>query len=120
MRKSLLSITILFAITLGIIPSPRALAQSARGTITGRVADDSGGVLPSAQLTHEPPVASGFSDQQGEFTIPNVAPGEYKLTVTYRGFAPFTARIVVNSGQVSHLQAVLRVGSVQEQILVTA
>jgi outer membrane receptor protein involved in Fe transport len=120
MRKSLLSITILFAITLGIIPSPRALAQSARGTITGRVADDSGGVLPSAQLTLEPPVASGFSDQQGEFTIPNVAPGEYKLTVTYRGFAPFTARIVVNSGQVSHLQAVLRVGSVQEQILVTA
>ena len=116
-RLSIATLVVFIIATLGL---SHAFAQTAKGTIAGRVADDSGGVLPSAHVTSEPLVGSVFSDQQGEFTIPSVPIGEYKLTISYRGFTPFSATVVVNSGQVSHLQAVLHVASIQEQILVRA
>ena len=79
--------TFLISLVTTTILLPGAVAQSARGTITGRVADDWGGVLLSAQIALEPQTGSAFADQQGEFTISNVAAGQYKITVTYRGFA---------------------------------
>ena len=61
-----------------------------------------------------------MSDQQGRFTVPNVPPGTYTLTVSYVGLLPFTRSVQVASGQVTNVDAVLKVPSVNAEITVKA
>jgi TonB-dependent receptor len=58
------------------------------------------------------------SDAQGLFTIPGVPPGSYTLTVSYIGFSTFSAATTVTAGQVTDVDAVLQIGSVNEEVVV--
>jgi len=95
-------------------------AQSGRGVIVGRVKDVAGAVLQGAKIDLEPKAASAASDIVGEFTITDLAPGSYTVTVSYVGFAPFSNKVNVTAGQTAHVDATLKVASDVEQITVTA
>lgn len=66
-------------------------AQNAStGAVLGTVTDQTGAVVPNAQLTLTNVAtnqsAAAKTNSAGEFTFPNVAPGSYKLTVQAAGF----------------------------------
>jgi outer membrane receptor protein involved in Fe transport len=77
-------------------------------------------VLKGAQIEIEPVGISGVSSNQGNFTITNLAPGNYDVIVSYVGFAPFSTNIVVNAGAVTRVDALLKVASKNEEVVVYA
>jgi len=61
-------------------------AQQGAGSITGKVTDPSQGVLEGARIELQPGRQSTQSDANGEFTIKDVNPGRYTVTVSHEGF----------------------------------
>src|SRR5713226_9297033 len=100
--------------------SGTAAGQSSRGAVNGRVADSGGAVLQGAQIDLQPRAASAVTNGQGEFTISDLPPGEYTLTVHYVGFSTFFQKVTVAAGQVARLDATLKVATKNEEIMVTA
>src|SRR6202050_1921616 len=97
-----------------------AFAQSGRGTIAGRAADSEAAVLPGAKVIVEPGSVSVVTDRQGEFTVIDLAPGDYKITVSYVGFLPYSADVKVVAGQSARVEAVLKVRAKGESVTVVA
>jgi TonB-dependent receptor len=102
------------------LPLPLVFAQGGRGTISGRTVDLQGAVLQGARVELQPRNFSVASDSQGEFSINDLPPGSYTVTVSYVGFSPFTTDVQVAAGQVARVDAVLKVSSQNEEITVTA
>ena len=78
-----------------LLASP-APAQEARGTIQGRVTDESGGVVPGARVDVTN-VATGVvtdttSNEQGSYRVPFLIPGRYRVAVSLDGFGRSRAR----------------------------
>jgi len=97
-----------------------AMAQSGKGMITGRVVDSGGGILQGAQVELQPLGIQVATNNQGEFTFTDVAPGAYKLSVSFVGFESFKADVMVEGGQTAHTDATLQVAGANEQVIVTA
>jgi TonB-dependent receptor len=97
-----------------------ARAQEGRGTIAGTVKDSANGVLVGALVELQPSGKRAVSDDQGQFRIPDVAPGEYTLTATYVGFSPFTNTIKAEAGQMANADVAMKVASETDQVIVTA
>lgn len=95
-------------------------AQVNRGTISGHATDSVGAVLQGATVELQPRGAPTTTDVQGNFTISNLSPGEYTLTVSSVGFAQFTTKVTVNVGFVVHVDAALKVATESEEIMVHA
>jgi hypothetical protein len=76
--------------------------------------------LPGAQVELDPGEFSTSTNLQGEFTITNVAPGTYTVTINYLGFSQFTKSVVVAAGQMVKVEAVLEVARVNDTVEVTA
>jgi TonB-dependent receptor len=88
--------------------------------MTGRVTDSAGAVLQGARIELTPSTGSFVSDKQGEFVISNLAPGSYQVSISFVGFAPFSQTVAVAGGQLARLDAVMKVASATQEILVTA
>jgi TonB-dependent receptor len=97
-----------------------AWAQTGKGAITGVVRDAAGAALPGANVSLEPRVQPAVSDVQGNFSISDVAPGAYAITVSYVGFAPYSGSVTVTAGQTAKVDAVLKVASRNDEVIVTA
>src|ERR1700758_211251 len=95
-------------------------AQSGKGTITGRVADVSGAVLRAARVEVQPGGQSTFTDDQGQYVIPDLPAGEYRVTTSYVGFDSQTKSVTVAPAQTAKLDVVLKVASTTEAVIVTA
>ena len=119
MRESLYSL-LLVAFIIAVLGLAPVDAQQNAGRISGTVTDTSGAFLPGAQVEIQQKGPSTVSDNQGQFTIANLAPGSYTVMVSYVGFSPFQASVTVAVGQTAHLEAVLKVASDSESIIVTA
>src|SRR6266566_2507048 len=117
MRKLLSSLFLFVSLTsmLGLIPIH---AQERTGSITGTIADASGGVLPGARVELTPTSQLFVSNGQGRFAVRDLAPGNYKLTASYIGFAPFSTDVKIAAGQISHVNIVLQIGTQNEVVTV--
>jgi hypothetical protein len=113
------------AICLAASVLPRvADAQSTFGTLTGTVTDASGAVLPGASVvaTH---VATGVertavSDVAGEFQMPNLDAGTYRVRTRLDGFAERTRDVELLARQIVRADVELAVAGSQEAVQVTA
>ena len=114
---SRLGITALFLIT---FTCQVARSQGGTGGISGLVQDPSGAALVKAKVMLDPSGRQAASDDQGQFRILNVAPGSYTLTVSYVGFAPYSAAVTVIAGQIANVNAQLKVSSDADSVMVTA
>src|SRR5262245_26952362 len=82
------------ALAVCLIASTHAFAQgggaSSTGSINGKVADSSGGVLPGVTVSATSPsmmgVQTSVSDTGGNYRFPGLAPGTYTLTYELPGF----------------------------------
>lgn len=113
------------ALTLLAALAGPTFAQEARGTIQGRVMDDSGGVIPGA-LVEATNVATGVvtpttSNEQGSYRAPFLNPGLYQLTVTLDGFSRFVSEdITVHIADVLTVDVTLSPGAITDEVTVTA
>lgn len=117
--KNTLLISITFLILHGLGPRP-VLAQVSRGTISGYATDSAGALLRGAEVELEPRVSPTVTNAQGEFTLSDLAPGDYTLSVSYVGFTTFSKKVTVAAGQVTHVEAVLSVATKSEEVMVYA
>jgi TonB-dependent receptor len=97
-----------------------AFAQTGRGSLAGRAVDTAGAVLPGARVRVEPGNVAIATNQVGEFTVIDLAPGDYKVTISYVGFLPYTTDVKVVAGQATRVDAVLKVQAKGEVVTVVA
>src|SRR5512145_928952 len=94
-------------------------------TISGVVVATAGGVVPGAdvQIKHNATgvTQSSISNAEGAFSFPSLPVGTYTVTVTLQGFKTFVANdVVLTSGAPAAVRAVLEVGGLEEQIVVSS
>ena len=75
-----------------------AFAQ-ATGSITGIVTDDKGKPLSFTNVVILGSTAGAMSDQNGRFTIRNVAAGSYNLRASQMGYTSQERAVTVGPGQ---------------------
>ncbi len=78
-----------YALALILIFMTSALGQSSRGSIHGRILDDTGAAIPGAQITAtgaRQVSRSTKSEADGAYAFNGLAPGNYIVQVTYPGF----------------------------------
>ena len=105
------------------LPSP-ALAQQ-RGSITGHVFDPTGLALPGATVVVTNPstglTREAVTADTGAYSIVNLEPGTYDITVTMAGFGTATRQgMVLSPGASVALELKMQVAGVQENLVVTA
>jgi len=111
------------SVVLAFAFSRPGFAQTTTATLSGVVTDETGGVLPGAQVTVSN-VATGVrrstaTDDRGRFLAPQLPPGPYELTVSLSGFDTLVRRgITLTVGQEASLNLPMRVGAVTEQVTV--
>ena len=109
-----------------LLLSSAALAQVApTGSLVGEVKDASGAMIPGAALvlTHTGTQVKKqtISGNDGRFAFPLLPPGTYSLQVTAQGFASYEqSGIRVDVDSSPSVSVVLRVGSLNEQVTITA
>ena len=123
MNTRFLSVFCLVALAL-LLPSGIARAQST-GELAGRVADESGAVLPGVTVTALQ-TDTGFTrtvvtDGAGAWVMPNMPTGPYRLEVALQGFRTYVQTgIVLQVGATPTINASLAVGSLEETVSVEA
>lgn len=100
-------------------------AWSQTTSVTGRVTDSSGAVVPDVRVTVTNDGTgveyAGVTTTEGYFSIPSLPPGKYRLAIDKQGFRPIrTAGLELTVGQVARLDFTLEVGTVAESLEVSA
>ena len=104
----------------GSVPAQDAVTGALRGVVT----DATGALVGGARVLLRSVANASQSEQMtgeaGEFYLPQVAPGEYVVTVTAAGFAAADLRAAVRLGETLVLAVKLRPGRVVAAVLVNA
>src|SRR5258708_7484600 len=105
---------VLFLLACTVLCAGAAHAQTGKGTITGIAKDEANSALASALIEVQPLGRKVASDDQGQFRITDVPVGEYTLTASYVGFAPFSMTVKVEAGPTENVTPALTVAPVRE------
>lgn len=110
---------------LGTLAVACLLGQTDRGVITGTVKDASGAVVPGAQVTAvQTSTNTNFktnTTSAGDFTVPSLPVGTYRVRVDSAGFKSFVATDVeVQPGSTVRVDATLEIGTEQQTVEVVA
>jgi TonB-dependent receptor len=100
------------------LPQSTVPTQKDYGTINGRATDPDHSALQGARAELQPTGLTAVSDSEGHFTIQGVPVGTYTLTVSYIGFSPFSTSITVTGTQPTQVDALLQIGSVNQEVVV--
>ena len=89
------------AITLALVlGATQAAAQTSEGTLTGRVSESgSGRSLEGAIVTISDARYRDYTDASGRFSITDIPPGDYEVTITYVGLESEQVMVTVGAGQ---------------------
>src|SRR5262249_17793985 len=95
--------------------------QGFRATIVGRVTDQSGAVVSNVTITvtnaGTNEIRTAQTNETGDYTVPQLLPGEYLLTAERTGFMKEVVRkLVLETNQQLRVDVVLRTGAVVEQV----
>jgi hypothetical protein len=113
------------AVALAVLAAGTAAAQAPTGQISGRVTDSSGAVLPGVDVTVTQTdtglVRTTVTNEAGQYAIPSLPVGPYRLEATLQGFRTFAQAgitLQVNANLV--IDPTLSVGELNETITVTS
>jgi vitamin B12 transporter len=94
------------------------------GSINGRVLDPLGAAIPNAKVTllqNEKNVATSTTDQEGAFVFSSLDSGRYSVQAEAAGFeSQETPPVFVPSGAAVKLAVLLQIGSLRQQLVVSA
>src|SRR5437773_11637501 len=110
---------------IGVVGCGMVRGQGATAQISGTVTDQSGAVLPGAEITAtqtETNVSrNAVSNETGSYVLPNLPVGPYRLEATLPGFRTFAQTgIILQVNSNPAIKIVLQVGQVTETIEVQA
>lgn len=109
------------ALGLAVLIAPLATAQERGGSIRGRVLDSSNNPLPGAAVKVDPGNLSVATDRDGGYAVSSLAPGTYKVSISYVGFIGATEDVTVGAGAQAKLESKLKLAvNVAETVEVTA
>ncbi len=113
------------AVFAALVWVPSLEAQVLYGSLVGTVVDQSGAVVPQAEVTiHNKATGQKretTTDEAGRYTISNVLAGSYDLAVNAKGFRPFAQTgIDISINNVTRVDVQLEVGAVVETVTVQA
>jgi hypothetical protein len=112
-----------FVVALAAASPVRAQSRLTGADLVGRVTDESKAVLPGATVTvvnrDTNLTRTATSDAQGEYKVPALPPGTYKVTVGVQGFAN-QARdgVTLQLGQTMELEFTLKLAGTQEEVTI--
>ncbi len=100
-------------------------AQSERGNITGTITDPTGASIGGADLTivnrDTGATARVVSTPAGDYNVPNLLPGVYRIEIAAAGFKRFVQQnVTVSASTTVRLDAQMQLGQVSEQVEVTS
>lgn len=100
-------------------------AQINTSTIAGVVTDETGGGVPNARVVATLPGTGqqreSTSNNAGEYVVPQLAPGAYRISVTAPGFqTAVVADIALDIAQRAIVNVSLKVGQLTEEVTVSA
>ena len=102
-----------------------ANAQATNAQMSGKVVDQTGAVVPNAKIdvqnTGTGLDRSVISSSAGEYEIPSLPAGAYKVNATAAGFKTYNqSGIVLEDGQNARVDVTLQIGSAAETVEVLA
>ena len=112
-------------IVIAIASISNAQTQITTGTIQGTVSDANGAAVPGASVevknTETNFLRTVTTDDEGRFTVLQLPPGKYTVTVSKSGFATLIAENAeLTVGRALNLPLTVKVSQVQETVTVTA
>jgi hypothetical protein len=110
------------ALVMSVVAS-RAGGQEFRATITGRVADAQGAVVPGATIavTNVDTNVSltTVTNETGAYTVATLQPGTYRIAASLSGFKTFVREaIVLRTAETGTVNVQLQLGDVEETVTV--
>lgn len=124
-RKSfILNTGIIFLFILSVVGLVSAQTVTS-GQLTGNVTDQNGAVVPDATVTVTDTGTGAkrtvTTSSDGNYTIPNLAPGIYNVSVTKDGFKETSVgKVVISVANVTKQNVALELGQVSETVQITA
>ena len=110
---SKIKIVLMTAVVMFFALSHVAFAQTETGQIIGKVTDPNGAVVSGANVGVKSPDTgrelTAVSNEEGIYTITNLQPGVYDVTIQGQGFAPTTQRVQVTVGSKTSVESILSV-----------
>lgn len=123
MRRIMRALTVLLVIL--AYPAANVRGQAITGSVLGTVVDSSGAAIVGATVAVKN-LDTGVTNTtttgpEGYYTVPNLAPGNYSVTVQYQGFKTgVSANNTVRVEQAARVDFTLSAGEVTQQVQVTA
>src|SRR5437879_5121092 len=79
-----------FLLVVFLVPGTAFAQRSTTGTVTGKIVDSSGGVLPGVTVSLKSPEAlgqfTGVTDAEGLYRVTNLPPATYDVRAELSGF----------------------------------
>ena len=118
------NLRVICAFLLALSCSLPAFSQAVSATLLGTVTDSSGAVVANSKITVTE-ITTGVNhaaqtNESGNYTLPNVPPGRYEVTVESAGFKKETRKdILVQVDSTTRVDVQLQPGNVTETVEVT-
>jgi Carboxypeptidase regulatory-like domain len=111
-----------FAFLLAALLTTAAFGQSGTGTVKGTLADESGAIIPAATVTITGSGGARTAQTQadGTYSFSNLAPGQYTVTLSYPGFAPFSHAVTLAAGATVQVPIQLALSAEVQKVTVSA
>ena len=98
-------------------------AQVSGATLSGTITDAQGGAVADAKVSVKS-LATGVvsetaTNSTGAYTVPNLPPADYEVSVTAPGFSTTISRVTLSVGAKQEMDLMLTVGQVQQEVQVT-
>jgi hypothetical protein len=120
----MLGVNIFIACLVGFISSFPVYGQVSGATLSGAITDTSGASIPNATVSIRN-LATGVArdaktNDSGVYSLPNLLPGSYEVTVTASGFSTeVRTGITLTVGAQQVLNITMKVGQIAEKVQVT-
>ena len=113
---------ILVAAVISALVGGPALWAQANATLRGKITDTSGAPLPGTvvSVTGDRGSRTATADKTGSFQIPDLAPGNYRLSASLDAFAPEARDITLHAGQTLTQNLRMALVPYSENVVVTA
>jgi len=114
-----------WAVVLLLVAATSARAQFDRGTISGTIKDEQGGVMPGVSVTarnaQTDQTTSTVTDSTGFYTFPTLLPGRYDVLAEIQGFKKVSRQAIqLDATGAVTLDFAMQTGVISEEVLVTA
>src|ERR1700674_4276911 len=107
---------------LGLGLSLNLYAQVVGGTIEGTITDPKSAVLPDVKVEilnlSTQIVTTLISNADGFYTVPNLLPGNYRVTATRSGFATAVTELILTVGAQRVVNVAMHIGTINEVVRV--